>query len=224
MAWLQDAIGRLRGMQKKRDGVPSKLPPIDSVTRKVEDVRVFNRTKDAFDRGLADTSMHATLGAEKYRGPKYKALMAALGKPSRPYVCEDPSCPFEDLEEYLDEWIVLVPDGQGGVDLGTVYFRRDDPDPDVREGHWNIGARDKSAGKRVKARIAALMRGAKPAKTDSPTKTKSTKAKPRTKAKRGRSKKKTGKTEVSVTMKVPAADAKALRAEIRELKRKYTKR
>lgn len=217
MSWMQDAIGRLRGMQKKRDGVPAKLPPIDSVTRKVEDVRIFKTSKGAFDRGLSDTSMFATLGSEKYRGPKYKALVAALGEPTRVYECEDPSCPFEDLEDYLDEWIVLVPDGKGGIDLGTVYFRRHDSDPDVRTGDWNIGARDAGAGRRVKARISALMRGAK--KASKPSKAK----KPRSKAKRG-TKKKTGKTEVSVTMKVPAADAKAVRAEIRELKRKYTKR
>lgn len=219
MSWMQDAIGRLRGMQKKRDGVPTKLPPIDSVTRKVEDVRVFTSSKGAFDRGLADTSMFATLGSEKYRGPKYKALVAALGKPTRAYSCEDPSCPFEDLEEYLDEWIVLVPDGKGGVDLGTVYFRRHDSDPDVRTGDWNIGARDKGAGRRVKARISALMRGA-PAPAKAKTKAKP-KAKTTSKGKRRSSKK---RTEVTVTMKVPAADAKAVRAEIRELKRKYTNR
>lgn len=223
MSWLKEQIARLRGHSVKADGVPKGLPSIQKVTREIEGVRVFKRSKDAYDRGLVgDTSLQATLGAEKYRGPKYHALRKALGKPTREYDCDDPTCQFQDdFETYLDEWIVLVRDPKSERELhqGTIYFRRDDEEPGVTSGRWNIGAQDKRAGGVIKREIQRLMRKhAGEAKAPAKAKAK-TKSKAKTKAKRS-----TKKTEVTVTMKVPATDAKAVRQEIRALRKKYTGR
>jgi len=133
---MERIFGRQASSKSARVPSPRKAAPVPT---KVPGYARYARRLDVPEGQFSTTSGHGTYGKDtELRGELGKRLRRLLGPPT--YEITDVGEAIEDYEEYLDEWNLRAPNGE----LVTVYFKREDPDPAVLSGEWNIGATNKA--------------------------------------------------------------------------------
>lgn len=133
---MERIFGRQASSKSAR--VPSSRKS-EPTTTKVPGYARYARRLDVPEGQIAGTSGQGVYGEDtEYRGELGKRLRSLLGTPT--YEVADVNEAIEEGEEYLGEWMLRAPNG----DLVTIYYLRDDPDPDVLSGTWNVGAANKS--------------------------------------------------------------------------------